>query len=232
MRQFVPNFFTLCNLLFGVFACRYGVLGDYAATAYCVACSAIMDVLDGAAARALRTSSRTGKDLDSLADVVSFGVAPALAAFSLLHDANFVVPEFASYSVLLLPVAAAYRLARFNQEQGHHAWFNGLPSPANGMFWASAVWYVKMQTFEGLYQYALVGLAILFSWLMVSDVRMYALKGLRSIPRALRFFVSLAIFSGVAFVFIPWQAVPAVVILFYGVLSILYPPKLRADAHE
>jgi CDP-diacylglycerol--serine O-phosphatidyltransferase len=230
MRQHIPNTLTLGNLLCGVLACKHGVMGDYSTAALLVACSAFLDVLDGAAARVLRVSSSIGKDLDSLADVVSFGVAPSLAAFNLLSNTLNSGFTPLAYTVLLLPLATAYRLARFNQSDSKHPWFIGLPSPANGIFWISIVFLADSTTLGSFFLFLLCAAALLFSWLMISNIRMYALKGLRSVPRAKPFLTLLALFSLIALGFVPWQGVPAVSIGSYIVLSILFPPRSLAHA--
>jgi CDP-diacylglycerol--serine O-phosphatidyltransferase len=143
MRKHVPNILTLLNLFSGCIAITMAFKSNFEGVVIWVAIAALFDFLDGMAARILKTFSPLGKELDSLADVVSFGVAPATALFILMnnHFLLYVSPHtishFAPYLSFIIPMFAAYRLAKFNIDERQSTTFFGLPTPANGLFWIS-----------------------------------------------------------------------------------------------
>ena len=143
MRKQIPNIITLLNLFSGTIAITLAFNGNFLGVVIWVVIAAIFDFFDGMAARALKAYSPLGKELDSLADVVSFGVAPASALFILMKD-SFIYPDalqsishLIPYIAFLIPVFAAYRLAKFNIDTRQSHSFIGLPTPANGLFWIS-----------------------------------------------------------------------------------------------
>jgi CDP-diacylglycerol--serine O-phosphatidyltransferase len=127
----LPNAFTLGNLFFGFWAIISALRGDYSTSAWLIFLAAVADALDGRIARFSRTGSPFGTELDSLVDLVSFGVAPAILVYSLFLQAG----DWSWTLAYIYAAAVAVRLARFNIEQGGHAHFNfhGLPSPAAGI---------------------------------------------------------------------------------------------------
>ncbi len=133
----LPNIITLSNLLMGCLGLVFASWGDLISAARCIYLAALLDFFDGFAARALHATSPIGKDLDSLADVVSFGVLPGILLFQLSAS----VPGWMGleYVVLLLPVLSALRLARFNHDTRQSDKFIGLPTPASGILVASLV---------------------------------------------------------------------------------------------
>lgn len=157
----LPNLLTLANLFLGSMAvvCILQSPGfvasyngqDYVVSAppllslasWLIAGAAVMDFLDGLAARLLKAGSAMGRELDSLADVVSFGLAPSLLLYQLLRSAYMMQPDaldvssWKLYLALILPCFAAWRLARYNLGQGSDDHFEGLPAPAAGLFLAS-----------------------------------------------------------------------------------------------
>ncbi len=170
----LPNGFTLGNLFFGVWAIVAASRGSYGDAGLYVVLGGIMDALDGRVARATKTGSRFGTELDSLVDAVTFGVAPALIMY-------FAVLNREGWAWLLCFIFIAcvvMRLARFNIEQGGRAktHFHGLPSPAAGMTLATYYWFSQTplysQTVIGDLPWELVmkGVMLALSWLMVSHV--------------------------------------------------------------
>lgn len=182
----VPSLFTLFNLFFGIWSMVLAARGDFYRASWFIVFAGILDSLDGRLARLSKTGTRFGAELDSLVDIVSFGVAPAF----LMYQQHFSLAGGAAWIFCYFYVmGAAIRLARFNITQAGHAKasFIGLPSPAAGM--TLATYYPFTQT--GLYQQALAGLPwnllltflmILLTILMVSNVRYATLPraGLRS----------------------------------------------------
>jgi CDP-diacylglycerol---serine O-phosphatidyltransferase len=135
MKKNIPNFITLGNLLAGVVAL---VVDSLELSLLLIFIAAVLDFLDGLVARLLGVSGEMGKQLDSLADVVSFGVVPGVLVFRFLNE--FIDPVgFVEYFIvstpLLMALAGAWRLARFNIDTEQTNYFKGLPIPANGIFW-------------------------------------------------------------------------------------------------
>ena len=250
IKKQIPNLFTLLNLFFGCIAVVYittpgiiitaGAEGEslieipqqiYRAS-ICLALAAVVDYFDGFLARLLGSSSEMGKQLDSLADLVSFGVAPSLIAYqflrlSLAQDMDGLSASwFQLLPVFILPCAAAYRLARFNISAPSSTGFTGVPMPAVGLLFASfpiIYWYAPVE------QAAVTGLllnkwfwyaAVLgCSYLMVSTLPMMAFKFSQiSFKKLLPLLILIAIglISAISF---GWIAVP-IVFIAYVVLSL------------
>nr|WP_074433080.1 CDP-diacylglycerol--serine O-phosphatidyltransferase [Neobacillus dielmonensis] len=151
----VPNFFTMGNLLCGVLSITFNMSGFIEFSSVFIFCSAIFDLLDGRVARGLKVNSELGVQLDSLADIVSFGVAPALifhtiAAPSLLTSLAFI----------LFPIMGALRLARFNVKPTI-GYFSGLPIPAAGLPLAAM----------GFFSYSNAWITLILALLMVTPIR-------------------------------------------------------------
>lgn len=183
MKKQIPNIITLLNLFSGCIAIVMAFDGNFMAAFIFVVLAAVFDFFDGFAARLLGASSKLGLELDSLADVVSFGVAPATAVFMLLlqftHYPRFLLPlaEFIPYLAFLIPVFSAYRLAKFNIDERQTTSFLGLPTPANGLFWITYVYGTHLfASSNGFYFYLTIGFILTLSLLMVSEIPMFSLK--------------------------------------------------------
>ncbi|MDR0422437.1 MAG: CDP-diacylglycerol--serine O-phosphatidyltransferase [Proteiniphilum sp.] len=183
MKKQIPNILTLLNLFSGCIAVSIAFQSNFKAVAIWVAIAALFDFLDGMAARLLKAFSPIGKELDSLADVVSFGVAPASAVFMLLRDFSlfpgYLAPlhPWIPYMAFLIPVFSAFRLAKFNIDGRQTISFTGLPTPACGLFWIGYSYGMAgaVSGNENLF-YLTAGLIILLSLLMISDIPMFSLK--------------------------------------------------------
>ena len=175
IRNNIPNAITSLNLLFGSIACIMALTPSCIVTTYrmaflFIALSAVADFFDGLVARLLHAVSAIGKELDSLADLVSFGLAPALILYSMMADQDYYPWEFCA---LLLPVFGALRLARFNIDTNQATTFTGLPIPANAIFWIGFTdWYAQ----HTCPTWVVILLIVLLSLLMVSPLRMFSLK--------------------------------------------------------
>ena len=156
IRRQIPNLITLGNLLCGVLAIRYALRAELDYAAFFICLGIFLDFFDGLAARLLKVPSAIGKELDSLADLVTSGVAPAFIVYTILDDGFGISFRAAGtdYNTLLLylplvalliPLFAAYRLAKFNidEEQAHS--FKGLPAPANALIWVGVAFYLQGQ---------------------------------------------------------------------------------------
>ena len=179
IRNNIPNAITSLNLLFGCLACIAafrcydpvcGGLKGYELAFVFIALSAVADFFDGLVARAIHAVSGIGKELDSLADLVSFGLAPALVLYNMMlgHGAG----HWALFA-LLLPVFGALRLARFNVDTNQTTTFTGLPIPANAIFWVGfTAWYVM----HPVPLWVVILLIVALALLMVCNLRMFSLK--------------------------------------------------------
>lgn len=149
IKRFIPNFITLLNLTSGSLAIIFACEGDLGPAAVFILIAGVFDFLDGFSARILKAYSETGKQLDSLADVVSFGVAPAMIAFMLMKKAlpgmNMPLSDLHPtgfqwvflIAPFIIPAFSAYRLAKFNLDERQTVNFIGMPTPANAFLWAS-----------------------------------------------------------------------------------------------
>ncbi len=246
MKQ-IPNIFTLLNLFFGCIAIVFALQNSIEITAdgqfvrlteelyyasLFIGIAAVIDFLDGFVARALNASSEMGKQLDSLADVVSFGAAPSIILYQFLRMSFIRESEGVETSMLLLmpafvfACAGAYRLARFNLDTEQSFGFKGVPIPAAGLVVASLpLIYWNMQT-EMVYtilmnKWFLYGLIILLSFLMVSKLPLMALKFKDfSIKSNLPKFILVGIAVATALL-LKWLAIP-IVFIAYIILSLLY----------
>lgn len=173
----VPSFFTLANLFFGFWAIVMAFNGNFKWAGFFIVFSGILDMFDGRIARLSNTGSRFGAELDSLVDIVSFGVAPALVMYFMEFST---AGKFGWVVCYLYVVAAALRLARYNvtaHGAPHSNWFTGLPSPAAGMTLAvyypfsQTQWYKASVAYLDLQHEGLTVLVLLLAALMVSNVK-------------------------------------------------------------
>lgn len=177
----IPNAVTCMNVTAGCLSVLFSVRGyaEGSAGAWGWACifiaiAAVADFLDGFAARLLHAYSEMGKELDSICDMVSFGVAPAVLLFCTLHSAG--APAWVAWCVPLIAVCGALRLARFNVDTRQTTSFIGLPIPANAIFWIGYTALLREGT--GFLADGAVAAAVILveSWLMVSPLRLFSLK--------------------------------------------------------
>lgn len=172
IKKHIPNFITCLNLFSGCVAVFLAFKGNYQGAFIAILIAAVFDFFDGFAARILKAYSPMGKELDSLADVISFGMAPGAIVFSLLTEAN--INEWLPYLAFLIPVVSALRLAKFNIDERQTSSFIGMPTPANAIFWGGLAF-----SYAGLlveYYWVLIILTVLFSYLLVAEIPMFALK--------------------------------------------------------
>jgi CDP-diacylglycerol--serine O-phosphatidyltransferase len=221
---------TVAIYLNDQFSSSFNIPEKLSWAAICIIIAAVIDFLDGFVARMLKSVSETGKQLDSLSDVVSFGVAPAIIIYQLLkfsfaRQANgldvsigWLVPSF------LLAGAAAYRLARFNLDSTQQFSFKGVPVPAVGLLVASFPLILHFNSIDSINaliinKWFLYGSVLVLGYLMISSHRMMSLKFAdlslkNNLPRIL-----LLVIAVIAALFLQWIAVP-VVFLFYILLSL------------
>ena len=178
----IPNTLTCLNLFSGCIACIMAFEANYNLALLFIILSAVFDFFDGMMARLLDAHSPIGKDLDSLADDVSFGVAPSLVVFSLFKEMHYpasmeFMAAYMPYASFLISVFSALRLAKFNNDTRQTTSFVGLPVPANALFWASLVAGAHdILISESCHPVYLFILVCLFSWLLVAEIPMFSLK--------------------------------------------------------
>ena len=169
LSSYIPNIITCCNLTAGSLAVIMALRGTFEQAAIFILIAAVCDFLDGLSARLLHAYSDMGKELDSLSDLISFGLAPGLMVYALLNDylllpyGNF---EYLAYIALLIPVAGGIRLAKFNVDDRQTSSFIGLPIPANALFWIG----VCFADTRDWHPVIILALIVLFSYLMVSNL--------------------------------------------------------------
>jgi CDP-diacylglycerol--serine O-phosphatidyltransferase len=253
MKQ-IPNLFTLLNLFAGclaiVFALQTNTVIFYINDQYnssfnipekiswaaiCIIIAAVIDFLDGFVARLMKATSDLGKQLDSLSDVVSFGVAPAvilyqLLRFSFAREENGLDVSIAwMLPAFFLACAAAYRLGKFNLDQSQQFSFKGVPVPAVGLLIASYPLILHFNSFPAINnivinKWFLYFTILISGYLMLSNHRMMALKFSdfkvkNNLPK-----IILLVIAIIAALFLQWIAVP-VVFIFYVLLSLFFPQK-------
>ncbi|MDR1591571.1 MAG: CDP-diacylglycerol--serine O-phosphatidyltransferase [Prevotellaceae bacterium] len=172
MKKYIPNTLTCCNLLCGSVAVMMAANDNYAWTLILILSAAIFDFCDGFFARLLHAYSPLGKELDSLADGVSFGLTPAIVAFSLLKASAW--PEWAAYFGLIMVAFAALRLAKFNIDELQSSSFIGLATPANAILWGGIAY--SSSAWLTAYPLTVMALVVLCCFLMVCKLPMFALK--------------------------------------------------------
>lgn len=183
ITRHIPNTITCLNLFSGCIACVMAFESKYELALGFIILSAIFDFFDGMSARLLNAPSPIGKELDSLADDVSFGVAPALIIFSFLKESSMIYPpflegvrEYVPYIAFFIAVFSALRLAKFNIDERQTSSFIGLPTPANALFWGSLIVGSGEFILMHINVLIIIALIFLFSWLLVAEIPMFALK--------------------------------------------------------
>ena len=176
IKKHIPNTITCCNLISGCIATYFAFQGDFRMALLFIVIGAVFDFFDGMVARLLHVSSPIGKELDSLADCITFGFAPSAIIFSYLctFHLHFIVLPFLAF---IMAAFSALRLAKFNLDERQAMGFIGLPTPANALFWGSLI--AGAGDWISTLPYAhLIILAATFlsSYLLIAEIPMFALK--------------------------------------------------------
>ena len=236
----LPNLITLTNLFCGLFAILYAFGGHLNIASGLILLGAFFDFFDGLAARLLKVSGELGKQLDSLADLITFGVAPGILVFQLLfllETNSFFNPfeawdsraayslSYLPYVALLIPLFSALRLAKFNIDIRQSEGFIGLPTPANALFFLSIPLILRFQPEHFLVAYLsnttiLAVLIVVLCFFMLSEIPLLSLKfkNLRWVDNKMRFVlitVSMILLWQFRFVAVP------IILLLYLILSII-----------
>lgn len=224
IKQNLPNLLTLGNLFcgcLGIMACLKQ--GHQEAGIYIIY-AAVLDFFDGAFARALKVQSPMGKDLDSLADVVTFGVLPGFMAMDLMSNASSsqllpdIVPKMFA---MVIPIFSAVRLARFNHDSRQTSSFIGLPTPANAIFFVGLSYGIASESFSFINNvYALLGISIGMAMLLVADIPMFALKFKRGSWAGYSIQIIFLTLSLISLLIFKWPGLSLIILIFI-LLSII-----------
>lgn len=228
IKRHIPNTITCCNLICGCIATGFAFNSDYYSAFLFIILGAVFDFFDGFAARLLHVSSAIGKELDSLADDITFGFAPATIVYSLLCDYLPFEWWWMAYGAFLIAAFSALRLAKFNLDERQALGFIGLPTPANALFWGALSLQLDGMTFPApreIYVAAAIACGIVFScWILVSEVPMFALKFKQYGWRGNELRYSFIAVSALLLTLLGWAGFSAVVVL-YVILSVLTQRK-------
>lgn len=244
LKHHIPNVVTLLNLFSGSIAVIFAVYGNFVAAAIFVFLGIFFDFFDGLLARKLNVQSPLGIQLDSLADLVTSGVVPGIIMFKLI-SLTVDAPDYSSYSDswnsvfhwqgfklsvlpligLLIPLASAYRLAKFNLDEDQQTYFKGLPVPANTLVILSLPLILEYQNSDIINtiivnKWFLVGVTLLSCYLLNSNIKLFALKFKDWSFKANATRYIFLIISVVVLIVLKFAAIPMIVAL-YIILSLL-----------
>ncbi|MDO9255120.1 MAG: CDP-diacylglycerol--serine O-phosphatidyltransferase [Bacteroidales bacterium] len=237
MKKHIPNFITTLNLFSGCIGIILSVQNHQDYAAYFIVIAAMFDFMDGMAARLLHVKSEIGKELDSLADVVSFGVLPGIIVYQLMVNSPN-TPAAGSYVSIfalvafIIPVLSAVRLAKFNLDTRQTTSFIGLPVPANALFLGSLPLIQLQARYSDSLSwltaitdnyYVLAFIAVGMSLLLVSEIPLFSLKfrNLKFADNKPQFI--LVAFAVISFAVVTFTAIP-LIILAYILLSLIFKP--------
>lgn len=240
IKKHIPNAITCCNLLCGCLAIVQAFEGNLVYSAYLVGLAAIFDFFDGFAARLLRVASPIGKDLDSLADMVTFGVVPGIVMYKLIGmsrlfkiasvtntpDISAIAIEnsnyFPQYFAFLIVIFSAIRLAKFNNDNRQSDSFIGVPTPANAIFICSIPLILNHnnQHVFILNPYILSIISVILSFLLISELPLFALKFRNFSWRGNRIRYTFLGLSLLLLITLQYVGIPLIIIL-YILMSLL-----------
>lgn len=220
MKKHIPNAITCANLFSGCIGIVYAFKGNLEIAAYFVLLSGIFDFFDGFAARLLHVKSNIGKELDSLADMVSFGFLPGVVMFQLLSKSDCSW-EYLPYLGFLITIFSALRLAKFNLDTRQTEDFIGLNTPMNTLFVVSLPFIQQEYPAVINSSALLITLTVVLSGLLVSEIRIFSLKFSSKSWAENKIKYIFLILSLLLVIFLKFTAVPAILVLYIG-LSLLH----------
>jgi CDP-diacylglycerol--serine O-phosphatidyltransferase len=217
IKKNIPNTLTCANLFSGCIGIIFAFKGELQTVALFVIISGIFDFFDGFAARWLNVKSEIGKELDSLADVISFGLLPGVVMYQMLQDAD---AELWAYAGFLIPIFSAIRLAKFNIDDRQTEDFIGLNTPMNTFFIISLPFLSSSSKL--LYNpYFLIAIIVLVSFLLVSNLKLFSMKMKQLTWESNKYKFIFLILSIVLLAFLKFAAFP-LILLFYIIFSQLH----------
>ena len=177
LKKHIPNTITCCNLISGCIATYWAFKGNYELALLFIVIGAVFDFFDGMTARLLHVSSPIGKELDSLADDITFGFAPTAIVYDYLRPETELLP----FIVFVMAAFSALRLAKFNLDERQALGFIGLPTPANALFWGSLIvgagdWMKKAPFISSNLSLIILAGVFVSCWLLIAEIPMFALK--------------------------------------------------------
>ena len=214
ITRHIPNFLTCCNLICGSIGVVFVLNGNLTSAAYFVWVACVFDFFDGFAARILKVSSPIGKELDSLADMVSFGLLPAMVMYRMLLES--ISHEYLPYVAFSIAVFSALRLAIFNIDETQHDSFKGLPTPANALFITSLpllTGNIAIALFE---PWILCVIVVTSSYLLVSGIPLFALKFKSVAWKENKIRFTFLILSVLLLATLKIAAIPVIILLYIG----------------
>lgn len=240
--QHIPNLLTCLNLICGCAAAVFVFRGEIPVFSVLIACSLIFDFLDGFAARAFKAYSPMGKELDSLADMVTFGFVPGaimhhlfLASVPAVLHTHEMWVRILSFLPFIITVFSALRLAKFNIDTRQTNSFIGLPTPACTIFVTGFALVLQYDRFDLtptlLNTYIIVGLSLILSYLLVAELPLFALKFKSFSWNENKAPYTLIILSAIALVTLQFLAIPLIIVL-YLLLSLIYPSQPQQNNSE
>jgi len=220
MKKLLPNAITCANLFSGCIGIVFAFKGNLETAAYFVIFSGIFDFFDGMVARLLNVKSAIGKDLDSLADMVSFGFLPGVIMFHLLKASDY-SSEYLPYLGFIITVFSALRLAKFNNDARQTEDFIGLNTPMNTLFICSLPFIANDYPQVIASSILLIAITAITSFLLVSEIKIFSLKfsDLSWAKNKIKFIF--LILSAILIAFLKFAAIPFVLVL-YIALSFLH----------
>ena len=236
IKNNLANAITLGNLFSGCVGAVHLISGDYQTTAICIILSLVLDFFDGFVARALKANSNLGTQLDSLADMVSFGLIPGLAMFKMLEPfgnelLGMHLPFEIKYFGFLITLFSCLRLAIFNLDEDQKYYFKGLNTPSNTILIFGIYYFLKQESSPRVFDSAIfeavfVFLTVLSSWLLISPIKMIAMK-FKSMKLQDNY-PKLALLIGAILILIIFKTfgIP-LVILYYIFISIVFRKQLK-----
>ena len=226
MIKNIPNVITLSNLTLGLLAIFHGLINsNLVLCSFLIVSGVFLDFLDGKIARYLKVDSDFGKQLDSFADMVTFGIAPSVIIYKLLElsGSNF------TYLAFFIPIFSAIRLAKYNIDNKQGNYFIGLTTTVNALLLSSLPLIQQFQSskfIESLLSDAsfLISFTLLFSILLISNITTFSLKFYSANKMEKKLKVLFIIASILFFILLKYLAIP-IIIFFYMLLSIIFKPK-------
>ncbi len=240
MIKHLPNAMTLGNLLCGCIAIVAIMNGEMELSAIMVVVAGILDFFDGFVARLVKSSSELGKQLDSLADMVTFGVVPGLTLFHLFSGSMLSLselsvesnsPAYMPYFMFAVTLASCLRLAKFNIDIRQEHYFIGVPTPLNALVTAGIPFIAYDNPAYGKYVHnpaLLIAYALITSYLMLADIPMISLKVKSWSFKAAKEVYFLLIGSLLMLIILKHAAFP-LILCYYVILSTVFPPDKKLE---
>lgn len=213
IKLYTPaNFVTLSSLVCGCIGIKQALDGQLIVASYCIYLAAVLDFLDGFVARLFNSTSEIGKQLDSLCDMVSFGVLPGFILYSLLEEYKWIA--------LLVPLCSALRLAKFNVDERQSEGFIGVPTPINALFITSLAFILKDKVVLQEVNYFLITVAVITSFLLVAEFPLLSLK-FKSLAFSENRYRFILIFVSIVFIVLLKQSAFGAIYISYILLSLI-----------